>query len=119
MSGGYCSLPCTGFSLQWLPLFQSMGSRLRGFTKLCADSSCSLVCGIFLDQISSPELAGRFLSHVPGKSSVFILLVFDHLLLEIFFFMVLQKDFPNFLPASVATPSWDILYLNVFLDMKY
>ena len=34
-SGGYSSLLCVGFSLRWLLLLQSMGSRHAGF------SSCS------------------------------------------------------------------------------
>ena len=34
--GGYCLLPCVGFSLQWLLLLQSTGSRHVGF------SSCSM-----------------------------------------------------------------------------
>ena len=32
VSGGYSSLRCTGFSLQWLLLLQSMGSRHVGFS---------------------------------------------------------------------------------------
>ena len=36
VSGGYSSLRCAGFSLQWLLLLQSTGSRCAGF------SSCSL-----------------------------------------------------------------------------
>ena len=36
VSGGYSSLRCTGFSLQWLLFFWSMGSRCVGF------SSCSM-----------------------------------------------------------------------------
>ena len=31
-SGGYSLLRCTGFSLQWLLLLQSMGSRHAGFS---------------------------------------------------------------------------------------
>ena len=31
-SGGYSSLRCAGFSLQWLLLFQSTGSRHVGFS---------------------------------------------------------------------------------------
>ena len=31
-SGGYTLLQCTGFSLQWLLLLQSMGSRHAGFS---------------------------------------------------------------------------------------
>ena len=30
-SGGYSSLQCAGFSLQWLLLLRSMGSRCAGF----------------------------------------------------------------------------------------
>ena len=36
VSGGYSSLRCTGFSLRWLLLLQSTGSRLAGF------SSCGM-----------------------------------------------------------------------------
>ena len=32
VSGGYFSLRCTGFSLRWLLLLQSMGSRRAGFS---------------------------------------------------------------------------------------
>ena len=32
VSGGYSSLRCAGFSLWWLLLLQSMGSRLTGFS---------------------------------------------------------------------------------------
>ena len=35
-SGGYSSLQCVGFSLQWLLLLRSMGSRHAGF------SSCGM-----------------------------------------------------------------------------
>ena len=31
-SGGYSSLRCAGFSLQWLLLLRSMGSRCTGFS---------------------------------------------------------------------------------------
>ena len=31
-SGGYSSLQCAGFSLRWLLLLQSMGSRWAGFS---------------------------------------------------------------------------------------
>ena len=40
--GGDCSLQCTGFSLQWLLLLQSTGSRRAGF-RSC--SSWALECG--------------------------------------------------------------------------
>ena len=83
-SGGYSLLRCTGFSLRWLLLLQSTGSRHVGFSSCSswalerrlsscgAWASCSAACGIFPDQGSNPcplALAGRFLTTVPpGKS---------------------------------------------------
>ena len=40
-SGGYSSLQCTGFSLQWLLLLQSVSSRLVGFSS----------CGMWAQQL--------------------------------------------------------------------
>ena len=40
-SGGYSSLQCTGFSLRWLLLLQSMGSRHVGFSS----------CGMWAQQL--------------------------------------------------------------------
>ena len=37
-SGGYSSLRCVGFSLQWLLLLQSMGSRWVGFSSFGAQA---------------------------------------------------------------------------------
>ena len=42
-SGGYSSLRCTGFSLRWLLLLQSMGSRRPGFSS-CSTQAQSLRC---------------------------------------------------------------------------
>ena len=65
-SRGYSSLWCTGFSLRWLLLLQSTGPRCVGSIVvargiLSAGSvvvvqrlSCSVACGIFLDQGSNP-----------------------------------------------------------------
>ena len=82
-SGGYSSLRCIGFSLQWFLFLRSMGSRHAGFHScgwwalehssvvVAHRLSCSVACGIFLDQGSnpvSPALAGRSLTTVPpGK----------------------------------------------------
>ena len=90
-SGGYSSLWCAGFSLQWLLLLRSMGSRcaasvvVAGGLSSCGSralehrlSSCGaqaqLLCGMWdlpwpgLEPVS-PALAGRFLTTVPpGKS---------------------------------------------------
>ena len=67
-SGGYSSLRCTGFSLLWLLLLQSTGSRRAGFSSCSTWAqqlrrkgsvvvvhglSCSVACGIFLDQGSN------------------------------------------------------------------
>ena len=82
VSRGYSSLWCAGFSLQWLLLLPSTGSRRRGFNSCGArvqstgsvvtahGLSFSLECGIFLDWGSNPNpaLAGGFLTSGPlGK----------------------------------------------------
>ena len=74
VSGGYSLLQCTGFSLQWLLLLQSTGSRRVGFSRCDAWASvvvahglwsagsvivvhglsCSTACGIFPDQDLNP-----------------------------------------------------------------
>ena len=69
-SGGYSSLRCTGFSLQWL-LFSCCGARAlgarasvvvarglhllwrAGSVVVACSLSCSAACGIFLDQGSN------------------------------------------------------------------
>ena len=43
-SGDYSSLQCTSFSLQWLLLLQSMGSRRMGF------SSCSTWASVVVER---------------------------------------------------------------------
>ena len=71
-SGGYSSLRCAGFSLWWLLLLRSTGSRCTGF------SSCGMQAQLFrgmwylpgagLEPVS-PALAGGFLTTAPpGKS---------------------------------------------------
>ena len=45
-SGGYSSLWCAGFSLQWLLLLQSTGSRRVGFSSCGAWASVVLACGL-------------------------------------------------------------------------
>ena len=66
-SGGYSLLQCAGFSLWWLLLLQSTGSRSAGFSSCGTHAqqlwrslqssvvvahglSCSVACGIFPDQ---------------------------------------------------------------------
>ena len=68
-SGDYSSLWCTGFSLRWLLLLWSTGSRCVGFSTcgtwaqqlwlagsvvVAHGLSCSAACGIFPDQGSNP-----------------------------------------------------------------
>ena len=84
-SGGYSSLRCMGFSLWWLPLLRSTGSRLQW---LCLEgavvvehglSSCGawaeLLCGTWnlpVPEIEpvTPALTGRlFTPGPPGQSS--------------------------------------------------
>ena len=74
VSKGYASLRCVGFSLQWLLLLRSTGSRHAGFSScgtraqylrltgsraqgsvvVAHGLSCSATCGIFPDQGSNP-----------------------------------------------------------------
>ena len=62
VSGGYSSLQGAGFSLRWLLLLRSTGSRCAGFSSCGAWASvvvahqltCSAACGIFPDQSSNP-----------------------------------------------------------------
>ena len=82
--GGYSSLRCSGFSLQWLLLLQSTGSRQAGFSS-CGSRAVELrlsswgaqawllrgmwdLTGPGLEPVF-PALAGGFLTMVPpGKS---------------------------------------------------
>ena len=82
-SRGYPSLQCVGFSLRWLLLLRSMGSRCKSFSSCglwaieCRLSSCgsraSLLRGMWDlpgpgSEPMSPELAGIFLTTAqPGK----------------------------------------------------
>ena len=83
-SGGYSSLQCMGFSLQWLLLLQSTGHRHTGFSS-CGSwalehrlSSCGARAQLLRGtwnlpgpgiEPMSPALAGGFLTTVPpGKS---------------------------------------------------
>ena len=49
-SRGYYSLWWAGFSLQWLLLLQSTGSRRAGSVVVTHGLSCSVACGIFPEQ---------------------------------------------------------------------
>ena len=51
--GGYSLQQCLGFSLWWLLLSWSMGSRVCGLQELGAQASCPAACGIFPDQGSN------------------------------------------------------------------
>ena len=82
----YSLLWCMGFSLRWLLLLRSTGSRRAGF------SSCStqawLLRGVWdlpgpgLEPVS-PALAGRFLTTVPPVKS--LLFIFNSFSLQLFF----------------------------------
>ena len=72
VSGGYSSMWCTGFSLQWLLLLQSTGSRCTGFSSCSAWAqllhSMQDLPGPGLKPVS-PALKGGFLiTAPPGKS---------------------------------------------------
>lgn len=101
VSGGYCLLQCTGFSLQRLLLLQSMGPRDRGFSKLWwAGSSCSLVCvksSWTKYRTCVAALAGGFYILYHQKPVLILILVLDHSL-EISFFWYYKNIFQIFLP---------------------
>ena len=65
VSRGYSSLQCAGFSLWWLLLLRSMGSRRAGSVVVAHGLSCSTACGIFLDQGSTrvPCIGRQILNH--------------------------------------------------------
>ena len=74
VSGGYCLLQCPGFLLWWLLLLQSTGSRACGL-------SCSLACGIFLDQGLNPcpllQQADSCPLHHQGTPCLFVFIHFS------------------------------------------
>ena len=82
-SGGYSSLWCAGFSLRWLLLLRSMGSRRGGFSSCGMWAQQSWHTGLVLRGMwdlprpglkpASPELAGRFLTTAPPGKSLFVL----------------------------------------------
>ena len=45
-SGGYSLLQCAGFSLQWLPLLRSMGSKHAGFSGCGTEASVVVAHGL-------------------------------------------------------------------------
>ena len=92
VSGGYSSLWCTGFSLRWLLLLQSMGSRRPGFrgcgsqaleSRLRSCGTRALLLRGMWDlpepgiEPMSPALAGGFLTTVPpGKPLIWCIFIF-------------------------------------------
>ena len=54
VSRGYSSLQCAGFSLWWLLLLRSTGSRCTGSVVVARGFTCSAAWGIFPDQGSNP-----------------------------------------------------------------
>ena len=66
-SGSYFLLWWAGFSLWWLLLLRSTGSRAPGL-------SCSTTCRIITDQTLSPALAGRFYHWTTREAPVLFLL---------------------------------------------
>ena len=120
VSRGYSSLRCTGFSLQWLLLLQSMGSRHVGF------SSCGTWAQLLRSMWDlprpglkpvSPAMAGRFLTTAPpGKSPppapefLTLLLIYTHL--PAISQLLLVTGFPGY--SRLAAYSCDSLNQLVF-----
>ena len=84
---GYSSLRCAGFSLWWLLLLRSMGSRCAGF------SSCGTWAQLLRGMQDlpgpgfkpvSPALAGGFLTTAPpGKSIQFFLTISESIFFQL------------------------------------
>ena len=55
MSGDYSSLRCTGFSLRWLLLLQSTGSRHTGFSSCSTRASVVVAHGLSSCGAQAPE----------------------------------------------------------------
>ena len=86
-SGGCSSLPCAGFSLQWLLLLQSTGSRRMGFSSCSAWAQQLWRTGLVVRgtwdlprpgiEPMSSALAGRFLTTVPPGKSLSCILMYN------------------------------------------
>ena len=76
--GDYSSLQCSGFSLGWLLLLQSTGSRHTGPVVVVHRFSCFTACGIFPDQGWNPgllhwQVESLPVSHQGSPRSVFLI----------------------------------------------
>ena len=99
--GGYSLLKCLGFSLWWLPLLQSTGSRAQIWQVVAHRLSCSVACGILLDQGLNPcpqdwQADSQPLDHQPSPVHFLIFRYFTlflpwantHYLCSSYFFLV-------------------------------
>ena len=121
-SRGHSSLRYMGFSLQWLLLLRSTGSRCAGSVVVArglysAGSvvvvhrlSCSMACGIFPDQgsnlcrTSNRALAGGFLTTAPpGKPWLFISRYLIHL--EFAWCVVQDRNWIYYFLSGIQSPS--------------
>ena len=112
-SRGYSLLRCAGFSLQWLFLLQSMGSRRAGFSSWGAQTSvvvahrlsCSVACGIFPDQGSNPcplhWQEDSLTTASPGKSQFLGILNYCRPVWASFCFI--QLSFTTWFPGYLGT----------------
>ena len=123
VSGGYSSLRCVSFSLRWLLLLWSTGSRHMGFSscglqalerKLSNFGTQALLLRGMWDlprpglKPVSPALAGGFLTTAPpGKSHDFLLLNWI-----IFHFMYI----PHFLTHSSANGHLDCFHIMAIVN---
>ena len=94
VSRGYSLLQCVGFSLWWLLLLPSVGSRRTGFSScgtrvlerrlhsVAHGLSCSATCGIFPDQGSNrvPCIGKRILNHCTTREVLNCLFLNSHFL---------------------------------------
>ena len=94
---GLLFVRCADFSLRWLLLLRSMGSRRAGSVVVAHGLSCSAACGIFPDQglnLCPPHWQARFLTTAPpGKSTFAFLMWYESLLYLLIFYLKLYIVF--------------------------
>ena len=115
-SKGCSSLQCTSFSLQRLPLLQSMGSRAHGLQQLWHTGSivvlhglsCSLVCGVFPNRGSNPCLLHWQADSLPPSHQE------SPILSQLFFFLDEKTEVQIIFPRGSfrAAPEMDVASLE-------
>ena len=125
---GYSLLWCAGFSLRWLLLLRSTGSRRTGFSSCgsrgleCRLSNCGTWAYLLrsmwdlprpgLEPVS-PALAGRFLTTAPPEKSL-VIVNFKSMNLHLRKSSIIYHEFRFIIFCYYSQPSW-----NCCFDISY